>query len=94
MSRAYCKAAAPRFIVTGKVNVAPEATVVGKDVFKQENIARLEVQYFMVMAAPALQVNVIGEDAPTVTEPKATGLGVQVKGGVTGGPPPTAATTL
>jgi hypothetical protein len=72
--------------VTGKVNVAPAATVVGRDEFRHDHIARLEVQYFMVMAVPALQVIVSGDEAPTVTEPNAAGLGVHVRGGVTAGP--------
>jgi hypothetical protein len=84
-----------KLIVTGKVNVAPAATVVGRDEFRQEKTARLVVQYFIVIAAvPAVHETVRGAEAPTVTEPKATGLGVHFRGGVTAVPPPTATTML
>jgi hypothetical protein len=68
------------------VNVAPDATAVGSDEFRQDHMARLEVVYFMVIAVPALQVIVSGDEAPTVPELNAAGLGVQVREGVTAGP--------
>jgi hypothetical protein len=44
--------------------VAPDATAVGSDEFRQDHMARLEVVYFMVIAVPALQVIVSGDEAP------------------------------
>ena len=49
--------------------MAPEATVVGSDEFKHVHMSRLDVQYFIVIAVPAVQVIVTGEVDPTVTEP-------------------------
>jgi hypothetical protein len=81
-------AASVKFIVTPNWKEAPAATVPEKG--WHWNVERLEVQPFMVTAAPAVQVTWIVEVWPTVTGPKLRGLGVHViaGGGEVGAPRP------
>jgi hypothetical protein len=66
--------------VTGKLNLAPEATFVGRDELRHVKVESDVVQSLTVMAVFALQVTVIDEVLPWTTDPKLRGLGVHVTG--------------
>lgn len=67
--------------VTGKLNLAPEATlVVGRDELRHVKVESEVVQSLTVMAVFALQVTVIDEVLPWTTDPKLRGLGVHATG--------------
>ena len=77
----YCRrAASVKLKVTGKVKDWPEATVEGRDELPHWNVGLPVVQLVMETAVFAVQLIESCEVPKTMTEPKAAGFGVHVRG--------------